>query len=120
MSKILIIEDDADLCETYMDILERDDFKIETVNSTVSALSRMRRFMPDLILLDMQLADGSGTVILGYLESANLDNRVKVIIISGHLPVAERMAKYWKVARCLAKPVSHTQLRETVMSCLER
>lgn len=120
MSKILIIEDDADLCETYTDILTTDTCQIESVHSTVAALGRMRRFIPDVIILDMQLADGSGTVILSYLESAKLNKRVKVIIISGHLPLAERMAKYWKVDSCLEKPVPHTKLREVVFNCMEK
>ena len=60
MEHILIVDDDPDILEFVKYNLEKEEFKVETAASGFEALDRVKKFNPDLILLDVMLPDIDG------------------------------------------------------------
>ena len=59
-SKILIIDDDASIRETLTGYLETQGFSVATAERQKHALALVESFLPDIIILDIALADGGG------------------------------------------------------------
>ncbi len=53
--KIMIVDDDENICELLRLYLEKDGFETITVNDGIKAVEAEGRFLPDLILLDIML-----------------------------------------------------------------
>ena len=56
--RILIIEDDRAIARLLGDNLEYEGFLVETCDSGRNALAVVKRFTPDLLLLDVMLPHG--------------------------------------------------------------
>ena len=85
--KILIIDDEKDICFLISEILKDENFN--TINSTSSndAIKQFNDEKPDLIILDVWL-DGSeldGLELLKYFKS--IKSEIPIIMISGHSTV---------------------------------
>ncbi len=116
MVKILIVEDDFDICETYIDVLENeghDLLAISTCEQAVDCLIR-NRMKPDVVILDLNLSGESGLVILGLIRRLPKLANTKVIIASGYPDLAKRAIKQWGADLFLSKPVSMDKLKSTV------
>jgi two-component system alkaline phosphatase synthesis response regulator PhoP len=90
MSKrILIIEDDASIARLVRDNLVFDGFVVETQADGREALNHVRRFGPDLVLLDLMLPGIDGLEICRTLgQSAE---RVPIIIITARTQKDDRV-----------------------------
>ncbi|MEE0839108.1 MAG: response regulator transcription factor [Acutalibacteraceae bacterium] len=53
--KIMIVDDDENICELLRLYLEKDGFETITVNNGIKAVEAESNFLPDLILLDIML-----------------------------------------------------------------
>ena len=84
MSKVLIIDDENDICFLISEILEDESFKCKVANNSSEALKAYKEFNPDLIILDVWLgnSDLDGIELLSKFKEEN--PLIPVIIISGH------------------------------------
>ena len=55
MEKILIIDDDVNICELLRLYLEKEGFSTETVTDGLKAVDAFKSYSPDLVLLDIML-----------------------------------------------------------------
>ena len=88
VKKLLIIEDEADICLLLNIMLKGKDIDLEHVNSLAKATEFLKNEQPDLILLDNKLPDGLGMDFIEFLKS-NYPS-IKIIMISGFLPGATK------------------------------
>lgn len=58
--KILLVEDDASLGETLQERLTKEGYKVLWVENLNQARKSLEEFDPDLVILDLNLPDGSG------------------------------------------------------------
>ncbi|MEX2231547.1 MAG: sigma-54 dependent transcriptional regulator [Cyclobacteriaceae bacterium] len=82
MEKILIIDDDKDLCFVLKRFLSKHGFEVIEATSGRAALEILENVEPDLILCDFRLEDMSGSSILKKIKEKNPS--VPVIIITGY------------------------------------
>jgi two-component system response regulator HydG len=82
MEKILIIDDDKDLCFVLKRFLSKHGFEVLDATSGRLALEILESVEPDLILCDFRLEDMSGSSILKKIKEKNPN--VPVIIITGY------------------------------------
>ena len=82
MEKILIIDDDKDLCFVLKRFLSKHGFEVIEATSGKAALEILENVEPDLILCDFRLEDMSGSSILKKIKEKN--PQVPVIIITGY------------------------------------
>lgn len=55
MSKILIIDDDADIVEAMKVVLEAKDYKVISAESGQEGMNKVKQDKPDLIILDVMM-----------------------------------------------------------------
>lgn len=82
MEKILIIDDDKDLCFVLKRFLSKHGFEVLEATTGRVALDILDTVEPDLILCDFRLEDMSGSSILKKIKEKNPS--VPVIIITGY------------------------------------
>ena len=68
MVKVLLIDDDQDLCILVKTILERDGYEVEVAYNGRSGIPKARDFKPDLVLLDVMIPGESGWDICRQLR----------------------------------------------------
>ncbi len=78
--KILIIEDQAELLDSIYNALTKENFICEIVETKRKAEYKIYTFDYDILIVDINLPDGSGLDIIKQIK--NINSRVGVIIIS--------------------------------------
>ncbi len=79
MSKILIIEDEADIAELEKDYLEINGFEVEIENKGDTGLARAKQGRFDLIILDLMLPNVDGFEICKEIRKSQ---NIPVIMVS--------------------------------------
>jgi CheY-like chemotaxis protein len=115
MAKILIVEDDQDVVETYTDLLETKGHTIQSVMRASEAILVVSRYRPDVIILDLNLPGDSGTSVVSFVRGYPTVANTKIIVASGHPEMLKRSGYVaYGVDAILPKPVSNQTLLETI------
>jgi PAS domain S-box-containing protein len=115
--KVLHVEDDLDVRAIVADALG-DHYKVTGVEGLASARHALRQATPDLVILDIGLADGSGIDLLPDLKLAGGRN-IPVLIFSAE-SVDERAVADSVVAVLTKSKMSLDQLTQAVRSLANR
>ena len=84
-SKVLIIDDEKDICYLISEILQDEKFVTESALNSSEAIKKIETFRPDLIILDVWLGPNSELDGIELLKKLIIINPIiPVIIISGH------------------------------------
>ena len=59
-TKILVIDDDLQMCETLKNYFEKEGYEIKAVNDGVSGVDSFKLYDPDIVLLDIVLPKKDG------------------------------------------------------------
>ena len=82
--KVLVVDDDAEIVELFVDVLNRDGrFDVRTASSGYDAGVLTQEFAPDLMILDYMLPDINGNVVCQTIRQKPEFEHVKIIIVSG-------------------------------------
>ena len=79
--KVLVVEDDTDLQDVYVMILKSQGYVVYAANDGIEALNQLRRFTPDVILLDYLMPRMDGRNFLENFDKS-LTPEVKIIVCS--------------------------------------
>ena len=79
MDRILIVDDDVELCELVQQFLEGEGFRVDVVHNGPAGLERARSGEYALIVLDLMLPGMSG---LDVLRNLRRESRVPVLILT--------------------------------------
>lgn len=71
MTRILVIDDDAELCELLTDYLQPEGFEVETVGDSRVGLERALSGEHALVVLDVMLPDINGFEVLRRIRSSS-------------------------------------------------
>lgn len=82
MNKILIIDDDMDMCLLLERFFSRNQFEVRFTHSGKKGLEELEKNPPDAILCDFRLGDTDGRDLLIQIKQINPE--VPVIIITGY------------------------------------
>lgn len=114
MKHILIVEDDIDLVETYTDLLEAHGYSVISTMRANEAISLVTREKPDIILLDLNLAGFSGTVVINVVRGYPALKQTKIVVVTGHPEMLNGSRDATRVDLILSKPVSNANLLAVV------
>ena len=82
--RILVVDDDEQIVELFVDVLGRDDrFEIKTAKTGYDAGMLTESFKPHLILLDYMLPDINGNLVCDRIRANPDYAKTKIIIVSG-------------------------------------
>ena len=82
--KVLVVDDDPEIVELFVDVLERDGrFDVKTASSGYDAGILTQEFNPDLLILDYMLPDINGNVVCQTIRKNPNFEAMKIVIVSG-------------------------------------
>lgn len=84
--RILLVEDDPIIVDSLSELLARKGYTVEAVAGQDDALAAMRREAPDLVLLDVTLAQGNGFAVCSELKRDLPDVPVVFLTAQGDEP----------------------------------
>lgn len=118
-ASILITDDESNIRLTVRTALESDGYVVREASNGKEALEAIERQTPDLIVLDLNMPGMDGMAVLEHLKSLAAANRPRVIILTafGSIATAVRATRMGAVD-FLEKPITPTELRQTVRSVL--
>jgi two-component system OmpR family response regulator len=116
MKKILVIEDEGDMCLLLNLLLSKNDLVVDHVKTLSGAKQFLATEEPTLILLDNLLPDGLGIDFISYLKK-NFP-AVKIVMISGVDAAVSDLALEIGADTFLRKPFTKKQIQQTVHSLL--
>ena len=117
--RILFIDDEASLTRSIkmnLDLLET--YEICTENRSRHALETARKFLPDLIFLDVMMPEMDGGDVAAKFEADPLLRRTPIVFLTAILTQEETKGQETRMGtwNYLAKPVD----LETLVKCIER
>ncbi|MEG2939391.1 MAG: response regulator transcription factor [Oscillospiraceae bacterium] len=116
--RILVVEDEVDLCDSIAEGLQIDGYAVDTSYSGSAAYELLMTETYDLAVLDLNLPGMDGIEIIKELRKYNKD--VKVLILSARSTVADKVQGLDIGANdYLAKPFEFEEL-EARIRCLMR
>lgn len=127
MAKILIVDDDVGLVESFTEILQSHGYTVLGAFSGEEGFLKARTDKPDLILLDVMMAkENEGFEIAKRLRSEPATQQVPVILVTGirkakQLPFGFEPDEDWlPVSAVLEKPVPPDVLLQRIGDLLKR
>lgn len=85
MKRILLIDDDIDMCRLLSHFLQRKGFETDTAHTGAKGLVKFGESSFDVVLCDFRLGDMDGRKVLQEIKALNPD--VVVIIVTGYSDV---------------------------------
>jgi two-component system nitrogen regulation response regulator GlnG len=80
--RLLVIDDEASVCYSFKRVFGARGVEVLTASTGQAGLESLRTQHPDVIVLDLQLPDGSGMDV--FRQVHELDARLPVIFITAH------------------------------------
>ena len=118
-SRVLVVEDEAEIVEVLRSYLEREGLQVETRGTVAGALVALQRLPPDVLVLDVSLPDGSGLDVLRAASAP--EARVPTIILTARAEESDRVVGLELGADdYVPKPFSPRELVARVRALLRR
>ncbi len=86
---VLVVDDEEDMRFALRLLLEADGFVVREEGTAAGLRDRLAEEVPDLVILDLGLPDGSGHEALSALRSAHVE--LPVLVLSGRSEESERV-----------------------------
>lgn len=114
MQKILIVDDEVDVCDFVKNFFEERGFQVFAALNGNEALSIIKRERPQLILLDIKMEQMDGIAALRYMKE--IDKDLKVIMVTA-LEDQDKMEAAYKLGAIdyITKPLVLDHLEQTVI-----
>ena len=116
---VLVIDDDADTRANLRDILELDEYQVETVGTVSEALHRDNWSQFSAILLDRKLPDGRAEELLPRLKQ--LAPQAAIMIVTGYADLEGAItAMRQGAADYITKPINPDLIRNRLAHVAQR
>jgi len=115
--KVLIIEDEGDMCLLLNLILDGEDFELDHVQTLLAADEYLKKESPAIIILDNKLPDGFGIDFITYIKQKY--PAIKIIMISGFDAAAKDVALENGADIYLEKPFTRAQIYQSIETLLK-
>jgi two-component system, OmpR family, phosphate regulon response regulator PhoB len=117
--KILVLEDEPAVAQVVDSYLRRDGYETTLCGTVKDALDALRKSRPEMMILDVELPDGSGLDILR--ETASTGERVPAIVLTARGEESDRIVGLELGADdYITKPFSPRELLARINAVLRR
>lgn len=118
-SRVLLIEDEANIAEAIRFLLTRDGCEVEVLADGHAALAAVARGRPDLVILDLMLPGISGLDILAILRANPQTAALPVLMLTAKGQGRDReAAERAGVSAFMSKPFANAEMRAVVRDLL--
>lgn len=117
--KLLVVDDEIEICEFLKSFFEDRDFHVAMAHTGAKALDQIALFKPDLVLLDIQMPGMDGLEVLKKIRENKM--RVKVIMVTA-LETQEKIEEAMRLGadNYITKPLSLEYLEKDVQEKIEQ
>jgi len=116
---ILVVDDDESFRQTLKQILEQEDYFVETASDGLAAISILQTVPFDLILLDINMPKLGGIEVLKFVKDQTFDTEVVMLTGVGEVKTAVEcmsIGAYYYIT----KPYAASELLVLINRALER
>jgi len=118
MNKILMIDDDVELCELMVDYLSQEGFEVETVNDPLAGVEKALSGQHDLVVLDVMMPGLNGFEVLRRIRASS---RIPVMMLTARGDDVDRIVGLEIGADdYLPKPFNSRELVARIRAILRR
>ncbi|MBL8057624.1 MAG: response regulator, partial [Anaerolineales bacterium] len=110
--KVMLVDDDRTLTGLLKTLLELDGFDVAVVAQVAQVPTQIQTQHPDVIVMDVHLADGDGLTLLRQLRADPPTQALPIIMASGM--DLEDQCKDAGATAFVLKPYPPDQLTETI------
>jgi two-component system, sensor histidine kinase and response regulator len=118
--RILVVDDDAESQELYVEILQWAGFDVCTAGDGFSAIEAAAVEQPHAVLLDIEMPRKDGLAVLSELRSLPSTALIPVIALTGFADAADRARISGGFAQVLEKPCDPKSLVNALRLTLRR
>lgn len=114
---VLVVDDDAGLCDSIRALLETMGYAVRTAGNSHEALVEIDANRPDAILTDIYMPEGDGYELISKLRGSN--ENIPIVAMSGgpfqcHIHDYLGMAKRLGAVSAIGKPFRASELIEAI------
>jgi DNA-binding NtrC family response regulator len=115
--KVLIIEDEGDMCLLLNIMLNGKDMELDHVKKLSAAEEYLQKQQPSVVILDNKLPDGFGIDFISFIKQ-NYPG-IRIIMISGYDGSAKDVALENGADLFLEKPFTKNQLYDAIVEMMK-
>jgi DNA-binding response OmpR family regulator len=114
--KVLIVDDDPAIQMAYARMLGSAGYAVTLANDAVGAVSAAVRERPDVVVLDLGLPAGNGTLVLQRMRNLPNTSITPVVVVTGRAPALDEALQLQELGceAILVKPVRAEELVDAV------
>ena len=90
MKTVLIIEDNPDNMLLISDILETNNYNVLQAETGLQGVEMAEEYMPDFIILDIQLPDIIGNEVLARIRNKEKTQNIPVVAMTSYAMTGDR------------------------------
>jgi two-component system, OmpR family, response regulator VicR len=119
---VVYIEDEQEMIDLVKLILKRRGFEIHGANGGKEGLEKVRRMLPDLVLLDLMMPDMDGWDVYHLMKAEEATKQIPVIVVTAKAQSIDKVLGLHiaKVDDYISKPFSPQELVDSVEKVLAR
>lgn len=115
---ILVIEDNHAILDVITLILQSEAYQVSGLNKSADMMSRIEKFGPHLIILDIMLPDGDGRELLKQIRTDQKTAHIPVLMISARYTSENIQHGEYIPNGFLAKPFDIDELLDKIEGIL--
>lgn len=118
MPKLLVVDDESSVCYSFRRLFSSDSVEILTAQTVAEGRARLLAHQPDVVVLDLQLPDGSGMELFEEIRCGT--SKQPVIFITAHGTTSTAVEAMKNGAfDYLIKPLDFEQLSSLIQRAFE-
>ncbi len=117
--KILIVDDEPDICKALEFLLKREDYAVTSVNRGEDAIERLKAEAFDIVITDLKMGRVDGMTVLEKSKEISPDTPVIMMTAFASIETAVEAIKRG-AADYIVKPFLNEEIKLTVKKILEQ
>ena len=119
MPRVLVLEDDPDVCNSIKTALVRSGIQVEYAYHAKEAWRVLHRLKPDLLILDITLPEVNGWEFARRIRSDTAISKLPIVVITKSKSITLRWAGWvYGVSDFVDKPIKRYELDAAVQKAL--
>jgi DNA-binding response OmpR family regulator len=118
--RVLLADTDEAFLASHRTFLSQNGFEVETATNGLDCLTKLRGFVPDVLVLEPDLPWGQGEGVLALMEEGSDVPLMPVMVLSArHDPHAMSHGVGWGISAYQVKPVPPTVLANRIRQLVD-
>jgi DNA-binding response OmpR family regulator len=120
MARVLVVDDDPDMCSVLIAALEAEEFEVAHASNAKSALAELLAAPPEAVILDVMMPGMDGFELLADVRQRGLAAETRFLVVTCRTSERDHL-RGWELGAddYLTKPVDVATLGDRVRAVLD-